>query len=252
MFDFSPCPFSPILSLSSCLSSIIVTTIIITIVVTAIVTRWAERMGELARVVPHVMFVLPSSPNHKQYGHPSWYDIASLGDDDPNDKGGIVRAADAVRDLAVSICTEKQIPFHRVVFAGFSQGGCVSLAAGLLSGGGDGKDIAATDSGSIEALRCAGVLSLSGYFGGRNAVAAKARAGCSAPLIVMLIGADDPYMSLASVDADVVALNKLIPGVVQRGTNTVVHKTYEGLQHTHSPEEMADAAKFLKMMLPPA
>lgn len=83
-----------------------------------------------------VRFVFPHAPEipvtvNGGYVMPAWYDILSMdGIDRRIDVEGIHRSVDAVREL-IAREVERGIPEEHIVLAGFSQGGVVSLVAGL-------------------------------------------------------------------------------------------------------------------------
>ncbi|HTJ95471.1 MAG TPA: alpha/beta hydrolase [Pararobbsia sp.] len=84
----------------------------------------------------HVRFVFPHAPSipitwNNGYVMPGWYDIYSLDEGRRHaDEQGIRRSRDAVRAL-VARENARGVPTHRIVLAGFSQGGAVAYIAGL-------------------------------------------------------------------------------------------------------------------------
>ena len=60
----------------------------------------------------------------------AWYDIVSLDREGPQDEVGIRDSAEQLRMLAERE-HERGIPYERIVFAGFSQGGAIALHAAL-------------------------------------------------------------------------------------------------------------------------
>ena len=200
---------------------------------------WADGMEPLIKAVPHAMFVLPTAPTQPVTMNggmrmTAWYDIKTIGVG-PEDDEGIVKSAHALRAFAKSVCEGKKIPLDRVVFAGFSQGGCVSIAAGLITG--RKSDDAAT-------ISCAGVCALSGYFGGRATVPRLAAA--TSPPIAMFHGEADPLIPVAMCHASKVGIETMVPGAKDQ----IRLKTYPGLAHSANIRELADVAAFLKEVLP--
>ncbi|WP_454733137.1 MULTISPECIES: alpha/beta hydrolase [Cupriavidus] len=85
---------------------------------------------------PAVRFVFPHAPAipvtcNGGYVMPAWYDIASLDDARSHcDEAGIRASREAVRAL-IARENQRGVPSHRVVLAGFSQGGAIAYTAGL-------------------------------------------------------------------------------------------------------------------------
>lgn len=82
-------------------------------------------------------FIFPHAPYrpitlNNGYVMRGWYDIASLSFNQQQDETGIL---DSVAAIAALIQDEirQGIPAHRIVLAGFSQGGAIALYAGLTS-----------------------------------------------------------------------------------------------------------------------
>lgn len=80
---------------------------------------------------PHIRFILPHAPERPvtlNNGHimPAWYDLFGLSADAQTDLAGI---EDSVNTLNALIEQEvkRNIPYHRIVIAGFSQGGAIAL-----------------------------------------------------------------------------------------------------------------------------
>ncbi|XP_061424906.1 acyl-protein thioesterase 1-like [Lethenteron reissneri] len=96
---------------------------------------WAEVLSEFKS--PHIKYVCPHAPlmpvtlNLRQI-MPSWFDIIGLSPDATEDEDGIKRAAETVRGL-IEQEIKAGIPSHRIVLAGFSQGGALSLYTALTS-----------------------------------------------------------------------------------------------------------------------
>uniref|UniRef100_S4RV49 Acyl-protein thioesterase 1 n=1 Tax=Petromyzon marinus TaxID=7757 RepID=S4RV49_PETMA len=101
----------------------------------ATIHGWAEVLSEFKS--PHIKYVCPHAPlmpvtlNLRQM-MPSWFDIIGLSPDASEDEDGIKRAAETVRGL-IEQEIKAGIPSHRIVLAGFSQGGALSLYTALTS-----------------------------------------------------------------------------------------------------------------------
>lgn len=98
---------------------------------------WAPMAPHLVRPGwPAVRFVFPHAPVQPVtinggMAMRSWYDIVDLEDIDKRaDEAGILASADAVEAL-IAREAERGVPSSRVVLAGFSQGGAVTLTLAL-------------------------------------------------------------------------------------------------------------------------
>jgi phospholipase/carboxylesterase len=86
--------------------------------------------------VPGVRFVFPNAPAipvtcNGGYVMPAWYDIHSLDDARRHaDEAGIRVSCEAIRAL-IARENQRGVPSHRIVLAGFSQGGAVACTTGL-------------------------------------------------------------------------------------------------------------------------
>lgn len=60
----------------------------------------------------------------------AWYDIVSLDKSAPQDEAGIRDSADSLLAL-IEREYDRGVPYHRIVVAGFSQGGAIALHAAL-------------------------------------------------------------------------------------------------------------------------
>lgn len=98
---------------------------------------WESTADMLADQMPHIKFILPTAANrpislNMGMSMPGWYDIKSLGPDkhlDPCD--GIEDSRQIILDILEKEHVEVGMPYHRMLLAGFSQGGAMSLYTGL-------------------------------------------------------------------------------------------------------------------------
>jgi len=82
-----------------------------------------------------VRFVFPNAPRipvtlNAGIVMPAWYDISELDLRRHHDEEGILRSHDQVQRL-LEREVERGVPSHRIVLAGFSQGGAIALHLGL-------------------------------------------------------------------------------------------------------------------------
>ena len=91
----------------------------------------------LRRGWPALRFVFPHAPVRPvtiNNGVPmrAWYDIVDIDLANPADESGVSQSVEQVEAL-VAREVERGVPRSRIILAGFSQGGAVTLAAGLRS-----------------------------------------------------------------------------------------------------------------------
>ncbi len=82
-----------------------------------------------------IRFIFPHAPMQPVtvnggYVMRAWYDIYDIGPDKPEDQKGLERAEKALHDMVAQLEADG-IPPERIVLAGFSQGGAVSLFTAL-------------------------------------------------------------------------------------------------------------------------
>ena len=82
-----------------------------------------------------VRFIFPNAPSipvtiNGGYVMPAWYDITEINIDRKIDAAQLIASAEQVR-LLVDREIDRGIPSHRIVIAGFSQGGAVAYQAAL-------------------------------------------------------------------------------------------------------------------------
>ena len=97
-----------------------------------------------------VRFIFPNAPSipvtiNGGYVMPAWYDITEINIDRKIDATQLIVSAEQVR-LLIDREIDRGIPSHRIVIAGFSQGGAIALQTALRY-----------------PARLAGVLALSSY-----------------------------------------------------------------------------------------
>ncbi|MCP5021260.1 MAG: alpha/beta fold hydrolase [bacterium] len=156
---------------------------------------------------------------------PAWYDILAMDFDRRVDEEGVRRSADQIQAL-VEDEVAKGIPAHRIVLAGFSQGGAIALHLGLRY---------------PETL--AGILLLSTYMACDAKVETERSDANAATPIFQAHGSQDPTV---------------LSGMGQAARDRLIAMGYEVEWHTYPighhviPEEIAAAGTWLKDRLPPA
>lgn len=165
---------------------------------------------------------------------PGWYDVPTLGDlsgaeRSTEDERGIMRSQAYVHELIQTEARTKDIPSHRIVLGGFSQGGSLSILAGLTC-----------------PQRLGGIFALSSYLllraKVRDLIPADGGPNRDTP-IFMGHGDADP---LVRYEWGVMAAERL-----RDWGWKVRFETYEGLPHSASPQEIDDLETWLAERLPP-
>lgn len=82
-----------------------------------------------------IRFILPNAPNrpvtvNDGISMPAWYDIVDVSLDKKVDKENIKISSEQITTL-IELEIEKGIPSHKILLAGFSQGGVIALYTGL-------------------------------------------------------------------------------------------------------------------------
>lgn len=159
---------------------------------------------------------------------PGWYDIADFGDlvDRSEDEAGILRSQKVFHTL-IEDEIKSGIPTERIVLGGFSQGGAMSLMAGITS---------PTKLGGIFGLSC--YLLLQGK-------------------VRDLVPADSPNQKtpvfMGHGDADPVvrySWGKATADKLKEWGWDVDFRTYKNLPHSAGPQEIEDLREYLQQQIP--
>ena len=99
---------------------------------------FADVAEQLGAALPHVKFVLPTAPTQPVTMNmgmpmPSWYDITGLDERSNEQCAGIDVSAGRIRGILRAEHAENGLPYSRMLLAGFSQGGALSLFVGMQS-----------------------------------------------------------------------------------------------------------------------
>lgn len=106
----------------------------------------------------------------------AWYDLAGIGADAPQDREGIVANARHIEAL-LDHERARGVPAHRLLLAGFSQGGAMALHVGLR-----------------HRERLAGILALSSYLPLHDSLVSEASSANKDTPVFMAHGTDDPVL----------------------------------------------------------
>ncbi len=174
-----------------------------------------------------VRFVFPNAPTmpvtiNGGYVMRAWYDIASAELDKRADEAGVRRSQAAIVEL-IDDQISKGIASHRIVLAGFSQGGVIALQTGLRY-----------------PAKLGGIMALSTYLACAETLGAEASANNRNLPIFMAHGSMDPVISIA--------LAKLSKGRLETHGYKIDWHEY-GMPHSVCAEEIDHIAAFLKRTL---
>ena len=152
----------------------------------------------------------------------AWYDISFDGFERRPDEGGI-RASQAAVEELIGREVSRGIPHERIVIAGFSQGGAITLQTGLR-----------------HAERLAGLMVLSSYLPLAASVAKERSAANAGTPIFMAHGRHDPMIAISLAQSSVARLTEL-------GYAIEWHEY--PMQHSVCAEEIADISRWLQRVL---
>ncbi|KAL8647790.1 MAG: hypothetical protein Q9226_006283 [Calogaya cf. arnoldii] len=180
-----------------------------------------------------VAFIFPNAPNIPitvNFGMqmPGWYDIIAFNDlAQAQDQPGILKSRDYFHSL-IKAEIDKGIPSSRIILGGFSQGGSISIFAGLTS-----------------PYPLAGIFCLSSYLLLADAlpklITPAVKSANSSTPIFMGHGEVDPLVKLEWGQRTAEALKGLGWQVDMR--------VYKGLAHSADPKEMDDLEGWLSERL---
>jgi phospholipase/carboxylesterase len=170
-------------------------------------------------IFPHA----PSIPVTLNMGSvmPAWYDIRSL-DERGHDAAGVAKSGGEIHRL-IEREIDRGIPSHRIVLAGFSQGGAMALHIGLRY-----------------RQRLAGLMVLSAYLLLPDSLAAEADDANRKTQIFQAHGLNDPMVQLTYGMKSRAALE-------EQGYDVDWHEY--PMEHAVCPEELADIGVWLRDIL---
>jgi len=184
----------------------------------------AEQMAER---MPYLKFIMPTAPTQPvtmNMGMPmnSWYDIVGLDERSSENCKGLPESRARIESILQTEHETTGLPYNRMMLAGFSQGGALSLFTGLQLD---------------QAL--AGIVVMSGYLPAASQLKVK---HVSLP-IFHGHGTSDPLVQISMAE-------KTKSLLTQMGVQNYTLKRYP-IQHTLSMDELADVMKFVAKVLPP-
>lgn len=193
---------------------------------------WEEAAEMLASEMPYVKFILPTAPTQPVTMNmgmpmPSWYDIVGL-DERSNEKcKGIEESRQTILNILQREHEATGLPYNRMVLAGFSQGGALSLYTGMQM--------------QRPEQKLAALLVMSAYLPAAQKF--QITRGLEDTPILHCHGTQDVLVALSMAE-------KSRTVVLAKGAKDYTLKTYP-IAHTVNMEELADVTKFLKEKLPP-
>lgn len=184
----------------------------------------------LAKEMPYVKFILPTAPKRQVtinmgMSMPAWYDIKGLDERSNEECAGLEDSRTFLETLLTTEHGTTQLPYKRMVLAGFSMGGALSVYTGMQL-----------------SQPLAGIVVLSGYVPHASQFQIPAW-NVDIP-ILHCHGTEDPMVTLP-----VAQKSKQL--LLERGSKAYELKTYAGLQHSVNIDEMKDVLDFLQKVIPP-
>ncbi|KAL9189992.1 hypothetical protein ACHAXT_009667 [Thalassiosira profunda] len=196
---------------------------------------FADVAEQLSSSLPYAKFILPTAPTQKVtmnmgMAMPSWYDIVGLDKRSNEFCKGIEESRERLAGL-VQAELDVGIQRNRIVLAGFSQGGALSLYTGM-------QLPTANDEPPL-----AGIVIMSGYLPHESGF--KVSPGLEGTPIWHGHGMSDPLVRFE-------AAQESEKGVTEKGATAYNLVPYAGLAHSVNPSEIADVLAFLTKVLPPS
>ncbi|XP_020288084.1 acyl-protein thioesterase 1 isoform X3 [Pseudomyrmex gracilis] len=187
---------------------------------------WATAIGTLRS--PFVKLICPTAPTmpvtlNGGFRMPSWFDLRSLDPSSPEDEDGIRKAAGTIHSI-IAEEVAAGIPTSRIVLGGFSQGGALAMFSALTF---------------PEPL--AGIIALSAWLPLHQRFPAEAIGNRNTPLI-QCHGDIDPIVPYR--------WGQITASLLKQFMSNTEFKTYRGMMHTFSQEEMRDLQVFIDKVLP--
>jgi lysophospholipase II len=186
-----------------------------------------------ARKLPHLKIILPTAPTqpvtmNMGMAMPSWYDIKGLDLKSSERCDGIETSQARLAQILQTEHETTGLPYSRMVLAGFSQGGALSLYTGL--------QLASNQ-------KLAGIVVLSGYLPQQSKF--QITSGLEDTPILHCHGSLDPVVTFPLAQLTQTALTTM-----KAACTNYELKTFP-IQHTVSTEEIQVVEQFLLKHLPP-
>lgn len=200
---------------------------------------WLHGLGDsgagFAPIVPslklpsnhNIRFIFPHAPDravtiNKGYVMKAWYDIKSMDLHNRADMTGVLESENSVNEL-IDEQINAGIPAHKIILAGFSQGGVISLFTGLRY-----------------SKKLAGIMALSCYLPNADKLPDNLHEANSSTSILQNHGEQDEVVSIAAGKM----ANKLL---IEKNYN-VEWKSYN-MPHSVLPEQIDDISLWIQKQL---
>ncbi|XP_060535871.1 acyl-protein thioesterase 1 [Cylas formicarius] len=177
---------------------------------------------------PYVKVVCPTAPAmpvtlNAGLRMPSWFDLKTLDESGPEDDDGIKKATAQIHAL-IDAELKGGVPADRIMLGGFSQGGALAIYSALTF-----------------QQRLAGVVALSCWLPLRKSFPAARKCPDDLP-ILQCHGDCDPIVPYK--------WGQMTASVLKTLLKDVEFRSYRGLMHTSSDEELRDVKQFVGKNLP--
>lgn len=182
--------------------------------------------------LPHMKFIIPTAPTRPVTMNmgmpmPAWYDITGLDERSNENSPGLEDSIAVIRKILENEHKSSGLPYNRMMLAGFSMGGALSLFTGM--------------SMPDAAQKLAGIVVLSGYL--VSAKKFQLTKGLETTPIFHGHGTSDPLVIYNNAQ-------KSKDYMLEHGVASYELKSYQGMQHTLIPEEIVDWITFVKKVIP--
>lgn len=178
--------------------------------------------------MPYVKFILPTAPTqpvtmNMGMSMPSWYDITGLDERANENCVGLEASVERISNILQAEHTATGLPYSRMVLAGFSQGGALSLFTGMQL-----------------PEKLAGIVLMSGYLPAAKKFSVTP--GLQDTPVLHCHGTQDVLVNYSSAQ-------KSADTVKEMGVKEYTIKLYP-IGHTVDMNELKDVLQFLKTVLP--
>jgi predicted esterase len=182
-----------------------------------------------AKEMPYVKFILPTAPSNPVtmnmgMSMPSWYDITGLDERSNENCNGLDRSVSTITNILDNEHTSTGLPYQRMILAGFSQGGALSLFTAFQLPN-----------------TIAGIVCLSGYLPAAKQF--RIHPGNEHIPVLHCHGTQDMVVAYPLAQKSKTKIQEM-------GCTNYTIQSYP-IGHTVDMKELADVLKFLKERLPP-
>lgn len=187
----------------------------------------------------HIKWVLPHAPIRPVTANmgiemPSWFDILSFGFNTPEDEKGMLETVSSINTLISNEVSSTDLDASRIILGGFSQGGAMSLLAGLTN-----------------ERKLGGVAVLSGWLPLKDSFKTMCAPHASQIPLFWGHGTSDPLVLYKFGTNSVETLTSKVGFTRTTGLATGLDfRSYEGMAHTSCQVELNDLSAWIKRVVP--